>query len=302
MKTALRICILTLALGFAIPASAAAKLKALVLELPDDREGAAKLIWNEIDKAQKAGEFAAFEFLQQPGIIYFLTSEVGRKYARAKLRETGADALVWGKVDGNITIVGISWRGKRASGHQAFVNAPISQLLFFFKDHSLDKRKDVLVLALKALDRYVAQDYEQARSLFEKLFESAGSDFELDGLSLFRGWCWIFKYKESLDPSAFDKARHALLTPFKKLKERTYPELAGSLKSSLAYLYLLKAQCEPEGAEELKSSAETLIDRAEKLFEISDFPELAQEAAKLTQETFDCPSPPSRLPTDQPAD
>ena len=270
-----------------------AKLKAVVLEFQDDRQGAAKLVWSEIEKAQEAHEFKALKFSKRDGFIFFLSPEFGYKKGLEKLAELGADVLVFGKIEGNITIVGISWKGHITSGPAAFAHVPLVQFLYFFKDHSLDKKIDVLLLALKALDRFLAGDYESARTLFDELYKAAGDDFTLNELALLKGYSWLERYRQTLDDEDFEAARRSLLAPFKEFKERTNPLLAGSLKATLAYLYLLKSACDPNSTE-LKSSAEALLKHAKTLFELAGAAELPAEADRLIKSPPDCPKQPER--------
>lgn len=289
MKNFLKIFILMILIFSSSTAKSEAKLKALVFEFIDDREGAAKFIWNEVEKAQTSGEFKTLEFAKHSGYVFSVSPQLGRENAKKALIETNSELIVWGRIEGTITVVGVSWRGRDEKGAEAFEGVYTTQFLFFFKSHNLQNRPDVLILTLKALDRYIARDYEQAREIFEKLFESAEPAFALDDLSLLRGWCWIKKYSESLDSNDFEKARRALLFPFKRLKERENPLLVGALKASLAYLYLIKSTCDSQGSEDLKSSAKALVEQAMEMLKVAGAKELEIEAANLIKNQLACP-------------
>lgn len=296
MKNFLKIFILTIFIFSFVAAKSDAKLKALLFEFMDDKEGAAMFAWSEIEKAQTKGEFTTLEFSKQPGFVFSVSSQLGRENAKKTLAETNSELIVWGRIEGTITVVGISWRGRNQTGPEVFEGVYTTQLLFFFKSHDLKSRPDVLILSLKAIDRYIARNYGQAMELLEKLFESAEPDFSLDDLSLLRGWCWIKKYAESLEQNDFEMAKRALLFPFKRLKERENPLLVGALKASLAYLYLVKSTCEPQGSEELKSSAKALVEQAIEMFKVANTKELEVEANNLIKNQPACPKqaePPS---------
>jgi len=289
MKNVLKVFILIVAFSILGSAASNAKLKALVYEFINDKEGAAIFAWGEIEKAQKAGEFAVLEFSKQSGFVFSISTELGRENAKKALAETGAELIVWGRIEGTITMIGISWRGRQAQDSQAFEGAPVTQFLFFFKDHDLKTSSDVLIQTLKAFNRYIARDYEQSRAILEKLFETSDQNFSLDDVSLLRGWCWIKKYSGSLDPNDFDMAKRALLLPFKRIKERENPLLAGSLKASLSYLYLLRSACDPKSPADLKDSAKSLAGQAIDLFKVANMQQLEAEANNLIKSQLACP-------------